>query len=250
MGRIRSIKPSFFKHEELFEAEKTSSLPLRVAFSGLWTVCDRDGRFAWKPRTLKTDILPYDDVDFSAVLDALAAGGFIVRYTVSGREYGCVPGWNEHQVINPREAKSVIPESDASARVNVVAIPARGEGKGREEEGKEDVHVISPDMIARGVLTELGLSGRELVTVLEEVCRSQVKLYDSPGALRDSMVESWRQYDSAKPSLAYTKGAAKFFGDGDWRSASGWPWKEGKQPAVLQPKTLTLIEKMRQQEAM
>jgi hypothetical protein len=111
-------------------------------------------------------------------------------------------------------------------------------------------HVISPDMIARGVMTELGLGGRELVNVLEEVCRSQVKLYDSPGALRDSMVESWRQYDSAKPSLAYTKGAAKFFGDGDWRSASGWPWKEGKQPAVLQPKTLTLIEKMRQQEAM
>lgn len=91
---------------------------------------------------------------------------------------------------------------------------------------------ITPDMIARSVLTETGLAGRDVAMVLDEVCRSQVKLYETPGALRDALIDSWRQYDSAKPSLAYTKGAAKFFGDGDWRNKAGWPWKEGKQPVA------------------
>jgi hypothetical protein len=69
-----------------------------------------------------------------------------------------------------------------------------------------------------------------LAVVLDEVCRSQVKVYESPGALRDALIESWRQYDLAKPSLSYTKGAAKFFGDGDWRNKAGWPWKSGHEP--------------------
>lgn len=242
MGRIRTIKPSFYKHEDLFEAEKASGLPLRIAFSGLWTVCDRDGRFAWKPRTLKTDVMPYDDVDFSLVLDALVKAGFVVKYSVDGRDYGSVPTWSEHQVINSREADSVIPAPvkhvhahEETRRVDSYANPAHemqaqcnGEGKGREKEGKEPS--ITPEMITRSVLTELGLSGRDLAVVLDEVCRSQVKLYETPGALRDALIDSWRQYDVAKPSLSYTKGAAKFFGDGDWRNKTGWPWKEGKQP--------------------
>lgn len=116
MGRIRSIKPEFFKHENLFDAEIETGFPLRIAFAGLWTCCDREGRFEWRPRALKTDILPYDELDFSRVLDALEASGFVQRYTVNGKEYGCVPGFNIHQVVNQREAKSKIPPNpDACA---------------------------------------------------------------------------------------------------------------------------------------
>ena len=109
MSRIRTIKPDFFRHEELFEAEKHFQLPLRVAFSGLWTCCDRDGRFRWKPRQLKLDILPYDEIDFSRVLDALATRGFIVKYECNGEVYGWVPSFLKHQVINPRERLSELP---------------------------------------------------------------------------------------------------------------------------------------------
>ena len=91
MGRIRTIKPSFYKHEDLYEAEKAAGLPLRLAFSGIWTVCDRDGRFHWKARTLKTDVLPYDDVDFTDVLDALAKAGFVVKVDVNGNTFGQIP---------------------------------------------------------------------------------------------------------------------------------------------------------------
>ena len=140
MGRIPTNKPEFFTHEALFDAEADSGLPLRLAFAGLWTQSDREGRFLWRPRMLKTAIMPYDDVDFSRVLETLLKSGFVVRYAVSGREIGMIPSWHRHQVINNRETASAlspppedIQEFDASiTRAARVDHAASGEGKGRE----------------------------------------------------------------------------------------------------------------------
>lgn len=162
MARIRTVKPEFFRHAALYRAEVKTKLPLRVAFAGLWTAADREGRFAWVPEALKLDCLPYDRVDFARVLDALAAHGFIVRYASGGRDYGCIPSWHRHQVINNRESASTSPAPPAtpddavtSTRAPRVddACPTRaprvpdacptplvqvqGEGKGREGKGKE-----------------------------------------------------------------------------------------------------------------
>jgi hypothetical protein len=57
MGRIRTIRPDFFLHDGLFDLESNSRLPLRLAFAGLWTQCDREGRFKWRPRRLKPENL-------------------------------------------------------------------------------------------------------------------------------------------------------------------------------------------------
>lgn len=146
--RIRTIKPEFFTHEVLFDAEKDCGLPLRLAFVGLWTCCDRDGRFEWRPRPLKTHIMPYDDVDFSRVLDALATRGFVVKYASDGKEYGCIPSWARHQVVNNREAASDIPDISEGAVITYEmtreprvddasqSCTSGREGKGRELEGK------------------------------------------------------------------------------------------------------------------
>lgn len=110
MARIRTVKPELFRHEELFEAEKESGLPLRIAFIALFTVCDREGRFKWRPRQLKLDCLPYDEIDFQKILEALLTKGFLNKYSIDGDEFGVLPTFKVHQVINIREAKSVIPE--------------------------------------------------------------------------------------------------------------------------------------------
>lgn len=141
MARIRTIKPEFFRHSDLYEAEQETGLPIRLAFAGLWTAADREGRFKWKPRELKLDCLPHDDVDFSRVLDALVTRGWIVRYAIDGCEYGAIPTWNTHQVINNREKASDIPppnENNALTREPRVddAPSTRLEGKGREGERK------------------------------------------------------------------------------------------------------------------
>lgn len=161
MARIRTIKPGLFRHEKLYKLEKKTGLPIRIAFAGLFTAADREGRFKWRPGELKLDVLPYDlEVDFSRVLDALAAEGFLQKYEVDGAEYGCIPTWRLHQVINNRESKSTIPPVDSAganklsvtydfgnlptreARVEdasatrLVHAQGEGKGRGREKEGK------------------------------------------------------------------------------------------------------------------
>jgi hypothetical protein len=139
MARIRTIKPEFFRHETLFEAEQASGLPLRVAYAGLFTAADREGRFKWAPRALKLDCLPYDEVDFAAVLEALLAAGFIVKYQSDGESYGAIPSWQAHQRVNAREKESELPAPPQESMCTHPPrqVHARGEGKGREGKGTE-----------------------------------------------------------------------------------------------------------------
>lgn len=164
MARIRTIKPEFFRHEGLFELEQETGLSIRIAFAGLWTACDREGRFKWTPKTLKLDCLPFDECDFGRVLDALCTRGFIVKYESDGREFGFIPSWGEHQVVNNRESPSSLPNpqdcsiksiaSTREARVDdTCATPLeqdQGEGKGREGKGREqEGKEINPALRAR-----------------------------------------------------------------------------------------------------
>lgn len=119
--RIRTVKPTLFQHGDLYDLEESTGsgggprLPIRLAFIGLFGYTDCEGRFEWKPRELKVNILPYDDADFGAILEALERGGFIVSYEVEGKKYGLIPTFLDHQTINKREAASSIPPPPASA---------------------------------------------------------------------------------------------------------------------------------------
>lgn len=151
--RIRTIKPEFFLHDALFEAEKESALPLRIAYIGLWCAADREGRFRWEPRRLGAAIMPYDCIDFSRVLDALSTRGFIERHASEGVDFGVIPSFKRHQIINNRETPSNLPEPSEESMV--IGTPTReprdadacgtrdprpkAEGKGREGKGN-DLH--------------------------------------------------------------------------------------------------------------
>ncbi len=110
MAKIRTVKPELFRHDDLFEAEKHYQLPLRLAFTGLFGCCDREGRFRWTPRSLKLDILPYDELDFADVLNALWQTGFIKKYQWQDKYYGYIPSWHLHQSINKNEPPSKLPD--------------------------------------------------------------------------------------------------------------------------------------------
>lgn len=172
MARIRTVKPEFFRHRRLYLAEKETKLPLRVAFAGLWGCADREGRFKWEPEELKLDCLPYDDLDFSRVLDALGTRHFIAKYEAAGRWYGCIPAFKLHQVINNRESPSSLPVppkeiielASRGARVDDASSTrhdlAQGEGKGRERKGREKGTVgLKPDEAHQA-----GRNGHDLLT--------------------------------------------------------------------------------------
>lgn len=160
MSRIRTVKPELFRHEDLFDAELESGLQLRLAFIGLFTVADCEGRFRWKPRTLKLDVLPHDTVDFSHVLNTLVKYGFIVRYEVGGETFGWIPSFRKHQRLQTKEieagstlpayqenqekteyAPGTIPENSQSRTgplPDVQEVEGNRKGIGRERNGREE----------------------------------------------------------------------------------------------------------------
>lgn len=76
MARIRTVKPEFFLNEELAEIPMAG----RLLFIGLWTLADRRGRLEDRPKRIKAELFPYDNVDVEKLLTHLSDAGFIVRY--------------------------------------------------------------------------------------------------------------------------------------------------------------------------
>lgn len=105
MARARNIKPSFFTNDELAE------LPFgaRLLFIGLWTLADREGRLEDRPKKIKMQLFPADDIDIDASLDGLARAGLVIRYHVEGSQFIQVTNFVKHQNPHHKEVDSVIP---------------------------------------------------------------------------------------------------------------------------------------------
>lgn len=91
MPKIDTIPPELFRDEDLFITDQQIGLPLRLAFIGLLTCCNREGHFKWQPRSLKLHVLPYDEVDFEQILDALCQTGFIQKVFQDDKTVGVIP---------------------------------------------------------------------------------------------------------------------------------------------------------------
>lgn len=119
MARARSLKPGFFSNEDLIELP----FEFRLLFAGLWTMADRAGRLEDRPKKIKLNIFPGDNVDCEAGLTALASRGFIKRYEANGIRYIQVTNWTKHQSPHVKEAASTIPAPDEHcANTSVAAL--------------------------------------------------------------------------------------------------------------------------------
>lgn len=214
MGRIRTVKPEFFTHGDLYDAEVEFNLPLRIAFAGMWCQADREGRFKWKPRELKTQVLPYDLCDFSRVLDALATRGFIVKYEHEGQQFGMIPSWTTHQFINNREQQSNLPKP--TVFIDIDASPTREErvghvkttrvvkeGKGREGDGRVNnaTKPILPEYISEelwGAFVESRIAAKKPFTTLhaqelaiKSLAKHREAGYDTTAIIEKSIERGW-----------------------------------------------------------
>jgi hypothetical protein len=109
MARIRTFKPDFLRHEVLqdLEAKNPGKYPMFV-FLGLWSACDKQGVFPWKPRLLKLDIYPFLNFDMEETLQILIDAGFIKKFVAreDKKTYGFVVNFEKHQRINGDESKT------------------------------------------------------------------------------------------------------------------------------------------------
>ena len=153
--RVRQVRPDLFKSETIADL----SMPARFAFIGLMTCCDKNGRFDWKPRTLKSDILPHDNVDFESLLTELEKLNFVQKYPVGEHSYGQVTNWHSYQYIGVQESKqdAVYPEPWAN-------VPER-DGK-VSERSKTFQNVVDTSKT-------LGVGVDVCVDVSESVCVSE-----------------------------------------------------------------------------
>lgn len=232
MARIRTIKPDFFRHEALqdLEASSPGKCPMLV-FAGLWGHCDKAGRFEWRPRQLKLDILPFLPFDMTETLNLLVASGFIRRYSADGGEYGVIPSFQDHQRINGKESQE--PErfpreqSEKQSGSHGEALgkqPGRQEGKGREEEGNGgDVglrHDVAPPKktpelrkIAAEVLVFLNeKAGKnfELNGANSEFVIARLKDGATPDDLRAVVAKKCREWKSDEKMSLYLRPATLF----------------------------------------
>jgi hypothetical protein len=106
MARSRLLKPGFFTNETLAEL----SFEARLCFAGLWTLADREGRLEDRPKRIGAALFPYDQVNVSDLLDALASKQFIRRYVADGQAVIDLPTFLEHQSPHLREAASELPK--------------------------------------------------------------------------------------------------------------------------------------------
>jgi hypothetical protein len=124
-----------------------------LVFCWLWGHCDKKGRFEWKPRILKLDILPFLDFNMETTLGLLVSAGLVRRYEVDGRQYAEIPSFTKHQQIGGKEAQqpAKYPEptwevtekcpepvrnDQGSSKEEPGTDPELQEGKGRERKGK------------------------------------------------------------------------------------------------------------------
>ena len=93
MARIRSVHPGLASDE----AFMSMSMACKAAWPLLWTECDDNGVFEWKPIVLKARIFPADNVDFAAVLAELESLECIKRVIVEGKTYGIIRNFGKFQ---------------------------------------------------------------------------------------------------------------------------------------------------------
>jgi len=105
MARSRNIKPGFFTNEDLVELDFAT----RLLFAGLWTVADKEGRLQDRPKKIKIDVFPADNLDIDAMLQSLHDNEFIVRYSVESAKFIQINNWSKHQNPHHTEKASEIP---------------------------------------------------------------------------------------------------------------------------------------------
>lgn len=241
MARARNIKPGFFKNPELVE------LPFeyRLLYIGLWCLADREGRLEDRPKQIRMELFPGDNVDVNAGLHALEAAGLIVRYEAEGKALAWIPTFLEHQNPHPREVPSTLPPYLGPAKgqthdlfSNAKVVPIREKALA----GPADVlnpDVLNPDSSTSGRARATRLPPDWLPTE-EQVAWAMTEQSNWSREHTLKVAASFRDYWIAKPG----KDGVKADWPATWRN---WVRKEGPMRAATGASVTEHNERLREE---
>ncbi len=140
MSRIRSVHPGLFTDE----AFVCLSDAAQIFFIGLWTECDDQGAFEWKPVQLRLKVRGNRDGSVEPLLAELEDANCIRSYEHNGRKYGLVRNFQRYQRPKkpnsahfiPPEFRTYVGNTAANSEPVENQFPTSGEkSPQREEEG-------------------------------------------------------------------------------------------------------------------
>lgn len=162
--RIRSIKPEFWRSEDIAALDRDT----RLLFIGLWSYVDDNGVGRDIESLIVADLFALDDPSESLAmvsrgLRTLFEGGLITRYIVAGKRFFAVTKWSDHQKIDhPNKARYADPTcgdaqfATSSRELRDILSPGAVEqgNRGTEEQGRNTrgaIHSHNDQLvIARG----------------------------------------------------------------------------------------------------
>jgi len=101
MARNRTISPDFWTWEAVIDCAPMT----RLLFIGLWNFADDHGVQPLRPRTIRMQVFPGDEIGndtVRAMIDELASRKLVRIYEVDGQEYLAVVDWSVHHRIGKR----------------------------------------------------------------------------------------------------------------------------------------------------
>ena len=192
--RIRTIKPSFWSSDQIAELNPLT----RLLFIGLWGLADVAGRLEDRPKRIKVELLPYDEIDIDGALSELAKAGFIARYHAEGVKIIQVVNFCKHQRIMGKEAEteSSFPEYDKEKHGETTGKHPGSTGEtpgnaGREGKGKEGKDQPPAGKFSIPSEEELRLHASEIGLPIPEMLKFQA-FYESKGwMVGKRQMKSW-----------------------------------------------------------
>lgn len=145
MARIRTVKPEFWKHEDLSELPAET----HMLAAALLNYADDEGYFKAHPKLVQAECCPLreDSTSVRRSLELLSGIGYIRLFVgTDGKEYGHIVKFLEHQRVDRakpsviKDLESIGEESSNDRR----SVAAGMEGNGREEEGKGEGAAAPP----------------------------------------------------------------------------------------------------------
>jgi len=149
MARARTLKPQFFRSEQVTALSSWA----RLLFAGLWTLADRRGVLEDRPKQIKLELFPADEVNVEELLVEIQGQSLIQRYSAEGRNCIWITGFVCNQNPHPREVDNGLPlpsaaESNGQPRKNTAANGRKPQTQSSDEDTSEP----GKEMAGRGKL--------------------------------------------------------------------------------------------------
>lgn len=216
MARARNIKPGFFRNADLVEL----SFEARLLFIGLWTIADREGRLEDRPKQIKMELFPADNLDCDEILNSLAEIGMISRYEHDGKRYLQVVNFKKHQNPHKDERASIIP-SNGEHDASTVQAPC-------EEDANSAVVGLIPDSLLLIPDSKPKKAAPSIDLDFENVWTNYPK---RPGASKQGSLKAWRaRIKSGVDPSVMVEGVKRY---AEYCKASGIEPQFIKQPATF-----------------